>query len=83
MEAKAIQDVLVEHLAAAVFQLRMWSSSDISLVDCLPKNYRETADTKHIKTEEYFIKTLGVVWKPNHDIFTYNVKPSEGSLQTK
>ena len=82
-EAKALQDVLVEHLATAGFQLRKWSSSDISLVDRLPESYRETADTKHIEAEEYFIKTLGVVWKPKHDIFTYNVKPSEGSPQTK
>ena len=82
MEAKALQDVLIEHLATAGFQLRKWSSSDISLVDHLPESYPETADTKHIEAEEYFIKTF-VVWKPKHDIFTYNVEPSEGSSQTK
>ena len=37
----------------------------------------------HIDAEENFSKTLGVVWKPKHDTFTYNVNPSEGSPQTK
>ena len=53
-EAKALQDVLIEHLATAGFQLRKWSSIDNSLVDRLPESYRETADTKHIEAEEYF-----------------------------
>ena len=60
MEAKALQDVLIEHLATAGSQLRKWSSSDISLVDRIPERYRETADTKHKEAEEYFIKTIGV-----------------------
>ena len=81
--SQSITGCLIKHLATAGFQLHKWSSSDISLVDRLPESYRETADTKHIEAEEYFIKTLGVVWKPKHDIFTYNVKPSEGSPQTK
>ena len=82
-EAKALQDVLIDHLATAGFELGKWSSSDISLVDRLPESYRETADTKHTEAEKYFITTLGVVWKSKKDNFTYNVKPSEGSPETK
>ena len=82
-EAKALQDVLIENVARAGFQHDKWSSSDIFLVDRLPECSRGTADNKHIESEEYFIKTLGVVWKPKHNIFTHNVKPSEGSPLTK
>ena len=66
-----------------VFQLHKWSPSDISLVDRLLECYRKTTNTKHIEAGEYFIKALGVVWKPKFNIFTSNVKPSEGSPQTK
>ena len=83
MEVKALQDVLVEHLATAGLQLRKWSPSDISLVDRLLESYRKTTDTKHMEAGEYFIKALGVDWKPKHNIFTYNVKPSKGSPQAK
>ena len=82
-EAKDLQDVLIEHLATAGFQLRKWSSSESSLVECLPESYRETADIKHIESEDYYIKTLGVAWKPQQDIFTFNPKSSNNSPQSK
>ena len=74
MEAKALQDFLIEYFATSGSQLRKWPSSDNSLVDRLPERYWETTDTKPIEAKKYFIKTLGVVWKPKHDIFIYNVK---------
>ena len=60
-EAELLQDTLSKHLATAGFHLRKWSSSDLSLVERLPETYRESTDTRHIESEEYFIKTLGVV----------------------
>ena len=82
-EVELLQDTLIKHLANAGFHLRKWSSSDLSLVECLPETYRESADTRHIESEEYFIKTLGVVWKPKQDIFTFNVEPADKAPQTK
>ena len=82
-EAELLQDTLIKHLANATFHLRKWSSSDLSLVERLPETYRESADTRHIESEEYFIKTLGVVWKPKQDIFTINVEPADKAPQTK
>ena len=71
------------NIATACFQLRKWSSSDLSLVERLPDTYRESADTRHIESEGYFINTLGVVWRPKHDIFTFNVKPTDKTPPTK
>ena len=82
-EAELLQDALIKHLANAGFHLRKWSSSDFSLVERLPETYRESADTRHIESEDNFIKTLGVVWKPKQDIFTFNVKSADKAPQTK
>ena len=62
MEAKALQDVLIEHLATTGFQLRK----------CVG-NYQETAFTTLIEARECFIKSFSAVWKPKHDIIAYNV----------
>ena len=82
-EAEVLQDAPIKHLAKAGFNLRHWSSSDLSLVERLPDTYRELSATKHIESEEYSMKTLGNVWKPKQDVFTFNVKPADQAPQTE
>ena len=57
--------------------------SDLSLVERLSDTYRESGDTRHIESKEYFIKTLCIVWKPKQDIFTFNVDSTDEAAQTK
>ena len=82
-EAEVLQGAFIKHLAKDGFHLRKWSSSDLSLIERFSDTYRESADTKHIESEEYSIKTLGVVWKRKQDIFTFNWKPADKAPQLK
>ena len=62
-----------EELRKHGFELRKWTSSDPEITLDLPTHLRETAEKDKILDNDYQIKTLGVKWKPNLDVFTFEV----------
>ena len=72
-EAEQLVKHLYEELLKYGFPLRKWSSSHPNLIKQLPPDLREENDDLKLFSEDYRITTLGISWKPNKDIFTFNV----------
>ena len=72
-EAKLLLLGVSEELRKHGFELRKWTSSDPEITLDLPTHLRETAEKDKILDNDYQIKTLGVKWKPNLDVFTFEV----------
>ena len=81
--AEKLQDAIITLLASAVFDIRKWDSSDSKLVSRLAATFRETDDEKIIESEDYAIKTLGIIWNPNPYQFGFTVKLDKGAPFTK
>ncbi|XP_067650866.1 uncharacterized protein [Haliotis asinina] len=60
-------------LASGSFQIKKWYSSSVNVLNILEPN-REHDGKESIDLDKEEIKTLGVVWKPKHDILTFSVK---------
>ena len=78
-----LQDGFINSLGKAGFVIRKWTSKDTQLVERLPVHYREAANEMTIKSDEYFIKTLGIKWNPVPDHFSFAVKLSDQTPVTK
>ena len=82
-EAKDLQDQLIETLQTGGFPLRKWTSNSPELIKRLPETLRETKDDITFQDEEYKIKALGIVWRPNPDSFVFTVKLADKPPITK
>ena len=71
--ALSLVDGLVTCLASGGFPLRKWSSNDPDVIAKLPVELRETADECVFRNPDYNLKTLGVKWSPNPDVFTFSL----------
>ena len=81
--AEKLKDAIITLLASAGFDIRKWASSDSRLVSRLAATFRETEDEKVIESEEYAIKTLGIMWNPNPDQLGFTVKLDKGTPFSK
>ena len=73
-EAKLLQTGLIETLKQGQFDLRKWTCSDPRLTLGLPPECREASENFQFLNENHTIKTLGIVWSPIKDKFTFTVK---------
>ena len=71
---KFLQTGLIETLKQGQFDLRKWTCSDPRLTQGLPSEYREASEKFQFLNENHTIKTLGIVWSPIKDKFTFTVK---------
>ena len=67
---KLIADLQSELLKYG-FPLRKWVSSCSTLIKELPDELRETTNECEILSDDYKIKALGIIWKPNLDIICF------------
>ena len=65
------------------FDLRKWSSSHHEIISSLPEALRENGDQEKFMDENYKIKTLGISWMPNTDIFCFHTKFNQETKLTK
>ena len=72
-EAKNLQTGLIDTLKQGQFDLRKWTCSDARLTQGLPPEYREASEDFQFLNENHTIKTLGIVWSPIKDKFTFTV----------
>ena len=81
LEAQTLRRQLSELLAKAGFKLRKWLSNETVVIADVPPE--DTLSSLKI-TEEGLssMKTLGVLWKANEDVFTFEVKPPPASEET-
>ena len=59
------------------------SSNSYELIKRLPGTLREIKDDITFQDEEYKIKALGIVWRPNLDSFVFTVKLADKPPTTK
>ena len=82
-EAKKLQQDLSEMLSCAGFNLRKWLSNEAQVMQSIPEEHRVTGleiPDGNLLTQ----KTLGVLWKPQEDEFTFQVKkPKPTEVPTK
>ena len=65
---------LSDLLAKAGFKLRKWSSNETAVIEDIP--IEDRLSTLEIGKEELpKIKTLGVMWEAERDVFTFQVEP--------
>ena len=62
----------------AGFRLRKWSSNEPSVVASIPESDRLSA-VEINKEEPSKTKTLGVLWDPERDVFTFRVEPPDAN----
>ena len=72
-EAEQLQDGLISTLKKAQFELRKWTSNIPELTLRLPPEFREANEDLKFLDEAHTIKTLGIVWSPSSDTFTFTV----------
>jgi hypothetical protein len=65
-------------LGLAGFRLRKWSSNEPSVVASIPESDRLSA-VEINKEEPSKTKTLGVLWDPERDVFTFRVEPPDAN----
>lgn len=75
------QHQLLKVLSSGCFQLRKWSSNCQELLYNLQADYIEMNLPVNLD-RDYGIKTLGIIWYPLNDKFTYKIKiePSSNNL---
>ena len=74
--AKSLRIQLTEVLKKGGFKLRKWASNNSSVVEDVPQEDR----VQKVKIEDgdpSSLKTLGVWWKSDGDVFTFQVKQPE------
>lgn len=58
------------------FELRKWSSNDITLLDDLPSEHLSTNPLNFNTDQNISLKILGLQWEPVHDCFSFSISPS-------
>ena len=74
---------LCDELKNYGFELRKWTSSHHEIIVSLPESLRESANDEKFMDENYRIKTLGLSWKPNLDVFNFHSNFSLDNNLTK
>ncbi|XP_045541882.1 uncharacterized protein LOC123723347 [Papilio machaon] len=79
--AKKLQDQLIRMLKSGQFKLRKWSSNAEPLITELPHENQdmELLQLPHDETR----KSLGVLWAPCYDHFTFKISVKENGTPTK
>lgn len=72
-EALIIQSQLISMLNDGGFHLHKWCSNNSELLEKIPHIDRENLHTLDSKINES-IKTLGIRWQPDNDVFYFDVK---------
>lgn len=79
-EARKLKEDIEHILATAGMQLRKWCSNDSQIIEGVPIDHRETL----LKIDENdLIKTLGILWQPSTDVFTFSINLSDLTIVTK
>ena len=73
-QAEALQKDLISGLERKKFDLRKWTCSDPSITLSLPPEYREANESFEFPDKNHTIKTLGVVWSPSHENFSFRIQ---------
>ena len=76
--AQDLRRQLSDLLGLAGFRLRKWSSNEPSVVASIPESDRLSA-VEINKEEPSKTKTLGVLWDPERDVFTFRVEPPDAN----
>ena len=82
-EAKDLQKQTTELLSEAGFPLRKWMSNEVEVIEDIP--FQDRLPGLEIQNSNLpTVKTLGVSWQANRDVFTFQVTPPPLSeLSTK
>ncbi|XP_052892561.1 uncharacterized protein LOC128300513 [Anopheles moucheti] len=70
-EVQQIRSQLVEMLGSAGFRIRKWASNAANALKDVPKE--DLAVSEEVNIEGAGVGTLGLVWKPNLDVFSIRV----------
>ena len=65
---------VVTTLKQGGFELKKIGSTDQDLVNSLPVDMRENANSFEFTDNEHSIKTLGILWNPSLDTFNFQVQ---------
>ena len=82
-DARKLISDLHSELPKYGFPLRNWVSSCSTLIEELPDELRESAKECGILSDDYKIKALGLIWKPNLDIICLKTDLPDVTVLTK
>lgn len=80
-DAEIIQDQVIKLLALGGFELRQWASNDKLLLNNIPNKKEPNVIINF--DDDTNIKTLGIQWEPNRDIFIFKTKDIVNKDPTK
>ena len=72
-KAQVLMSELKGICRSAGFELRKWVSSEKSLLESTPLEEREVLDSLDMDLGSSMVKTLGVFWNPELDVFVFKV----------
>ena len=78
--AKELQKGLISALERNKFDLRKWTCSDPSITLSLLLEYREANESFEFLDTNHTFKTLGFVWNPSHDNFSFKIQQLDQQL---
>lgn len=83
-EATIAQNQLMKLLQSGGFELKKWASNSETLITNIPATHRRNIQAFDINFDDV-IKTLGIRWHPQQDVFRFkvNLSPSNNLLPTK
>ncbi len=76
-----LQENLISTLKKGQFELRNWTSNLPAVVLHLPEELREANEDLEFLSMEHSIKTLGITWRPNQDVFMFKVAHLDQCLE--
>lgn len=74
-QATTASQELIDLFQAGGFQLAKWSSNCREILEQIPEDYRLSKNVEFNKDDT--LKILGLCWRPQDDIFTFNVTSDE------
>ena len=78
-EAIELQTILSNIMSNSGFPMRQWCSNSSKVIDSIPTNLRDKVLTFSDANSEV-IRTLGLEWDPNHDVFQFKPNLPKASL---
>lgn len=82
-EATDVQNQLMKLMKSGGFELKKWSSNSPTLLTNVPSTHRRSIEAFNINFDDA-IKTLGIYWHPQQDVFRFKVNLSPNhQLPTK
>ena len=79
-QAKELQKCLISALERNKLDLRKWTCSDPSITLSLPPEYREANEYFEFLDTNHTIITLGLVWNPSRDNFSFKIQQLDQQL---